>query len=67
MSDPAEQVAAAVAARKQKLEAYRQRMLEANADQDPSNYSPDYSEREGEDRDNDGLTWSTELKQYIVT
>ena len=33
---------------------------------DPTDYSPDYTEREGEDVDNDGLTWDTSLKQYVV-
>ena len=57
-----DEIAAAVAARKATLEAYRSRVVAA--DSDPTNYSPDYSDRDGQDLDGDGMTWSTEKHQY---
>lgn len=57
-----DEIAAAVAARQVDLEAYRQRLI--SADPDPTNYSPDYTDRDGEDLDGDGLVWSTSKRQY---
>lgn len=60
-----DEIAAAVAARKVELEAYQQRVVAA--DEDPTGYSPDYSDRDGEDLDNDGLAWNKDKRQYVST
>ena len=60
-----DEIAAANAARLIELEGYRQRLVSADAD--PTNYSPDYTDRDGQDLDADGLSWSTAKRQYLST
>lgn len=60
-----ESVEAARAIREPVLEAYRQRLVAA--DSDPTNYSPDYTEREGVDSNEDGFVWSVARRQWIDT
>ena len=51
--------------RETELESYRQRVIAADAD--PTNYDPNYLEKDGIDNDGDGFVWNKSRQQWVRT